>query len=1209
MIGSKLGPYELLEELGRGGMATVYRAYQPNVDRFVAVKVIHRSVASDSKALDRFTREARLVAKLEHPHILPVYDYNGLNDPPYIVMRYLPTGTLKDILERGKLPVHEVAYLMQQIGSALDYAHKQGVIHRDIKPSNIMVDSEGNAFLTDFGIARIVEGSGEGLTGTGMAIGTPGYMAPEQGLGNPIDHRVDIYALGVMLYELLVGKLPFSAETPMAVILKHINDPVPNIIQANPALPAALNGVIQRAMAKQPEDRYSTAAEMTRALAAALGPVEDTTPRQLQTAALQTIAELEAVRAQQQSRTGTAAAAAGSTPPPARPSTGQRSTGGPATPPPVPSITQTMQGSAFQGALIGAGVVVLLLILVGGGFLLISNKNNNDATATALAAAASQTGARIAVMETEFAARSQIPPALTGTPVPSTATQPATTLPPSATELPPTHTPTPMPPTQTAVAPSATRTSNVVAVVPSDTATRTPVPPTLTSTPSPTPLPPTLTDTPTATFTPTPVPPTRTPTFTRTPTSTRTATATRTPIPPTLTPTPIPPTATLSPEVLALLTPATATPISPTVPPTDVPASPTPTPLPPTLTNTPVLPTATVEATQSVPATPTPVEVAVARPGSMPYVSNFESVDALNDWDFDPAAWRLQTDSGSVSLVGSGGQKFPAVVLARANPEWNQPENQNILLSFRVNLDASASGARVIFRYTENNGYYVFEMIPGLMSVKRGQPNRGLDRGSERIMAQFPNAPIRAGAWYEFSIWADTNRIFVYKDHDLVLMPEDTGQSLPGGGIMLQTINSNFRVRFNDIKVQRPLPASQHFRGSDWPSTWARTDLNNTRIGTDSKGNGYIEISKGDVRPLNPPLPDILMACRLWSLQGGFDIRIRESGAGALQFRFVAGNMTLNQLDGSGKIVQKWAFPNFYGRAGFFDFIVDTVGDQLRIFGKDTWVQKINNMPPPGDTRFSAVNPDDQFRIGDCLFAETAKSRIEDAQWAFTKIKDVESRPYASLLMDWYDRFDDKFRTKDWWEGGLNAPGEFKTNPNDPEHKAFLRIAYQDGASWRMFRYVKEFYVFGLGQDKSTFFDSSDIYLKCTVRVSKGGTAWIAVRTSASLGGGTLNGYRLSLSRDENDNYTVTASGYSRAEQPTFFKGALPPRSDGGSSEWVTLLIVTYQNKIAFFANGRFLEAASNLSILSGTIAVGVDKGSTGDFVDLQLRDVSPETR
>jgi serine/threonine-protein kinase len=132
MLGSKLGPYELIEELGRGGMATVFRAYQPNVDRYVAVKVIHRSISLDSKALERFVREARLVARLEHPHILPVYDYNGQSDPPYIVMRYLPSGTLKDILENAHLPLQEVVLLMSQICAALDYAHRQGVVHRDI---------------------------------------------------------------------------------------------------------------------------------------------------------------------------------------------------------------------------------------------------------------------------------------------------------------------------------------------------------------------------------------------------------------------------------------------------------------------------------------------------------------------------------------------------------------------------------------------------------------------------------------------------------------------------------------------------------------------------------------------------------------------------------------------------------------------------------------------------------------------------------------------------------------------------------------------------------------------------------------------------------------------------------------------------------------------------------------------------------------------
>ncbi|HLY26431.1 MAG TPA: serine/threonine-protein kinase, partial [Aggregatilineales bacterium] len=139
MIGSKLGPYDLIEEIGHGGMASVYRAYQPNMDRFVAVKVIHKSISLNATALERFTREARLIARLEHPHILPVYDYNGQSDPPYIVMRYLPSGTLKDIITREKLSLPDAVFLLNQIASALDYAHRQGVIHRDIKPSNIMV--------------------------------------------------------------------------------------------------------------------------------------------------------------------------------------------------------------------------------------------------------------------------------------------------------------------------------------------------------------------------------------------------------------------------------------------------------------------------------------------------------------------------------------------------------------------------------------------------------------------------------------------------------------------------------------------------------------------------------------------------------------------------------------------------------------------------------------------------------------------------------------------------------------------------------------------------------------------------------------------------------------------------------------------------------------------------------------------------------------
>jgi hypothetical protein len=593
----------------------------------------------------------------------------------------------------------------------------------------------------------------------------------------------------------------------------------------------------------------------------------------------------------------------------------------------------------------------------------------------------------------------------------------------------------------------------------------------------------------------------------------------------------------------------------------------------------------------------------------MPYVADFETPDALTGWDYDPTYWRLQSDSGSVSLVGSGGQKFPAVVLAKGSPEWMAAPVQNILLSVRINLDSQSSGARVAFRYTES-GYYVLEMLPGLLAIKRGTGARGLDRGSERTLMQYPNAPIRSGAWYEVAVWADVNRVYVYLNHDLVLMSSDPAQTLPGGSILLQTLNATYRVRFDSLKVQRPLPTSQHFGAAEWPSTWERSSVTGAKLGTDSKGNGYVEVTSGFVRPINPPQPDMLMACRIWSLQGGLEVHLRESSAGALIFRFVGGNMTLSQVDGAGKVVQQWPFLNFYGRAGFDDFIVETVGPQITLYkGNDVFSQTLQNMPPVGDTRFIAANPGDQFRLTDCLFAATAKSATEDASWAFDKIKEVEARPYAALLTDWYDRFDDQFRTKDWWEGGVNAPGTFKADPNDPAHKNFLEMTYQEGASWRMFRYLKEFYVFGMGQDKATFFDSSDIYLKVTMRLPKPGTAWAAVRTSVSLGGGTVDGYRVELTKDDKGNYSVAARAYSRAAQPIYFQGPLPAPIDGSKSDWVTVLIVTYQDKVAFFANGRFLASDRGISILGGTVALGVEKGSVADFTDMQLRDVSPETR
>ncbi len=288
-MGSQFGSYEILEEIGKGGMATVYRAYQPSVDRQVALKVIRQNIANDAQGLERFRREARLVARLEHPHILPIYDFDGSHDPPYIVMRLLNGGTLKEVLSRGGISANECALLLRQVASALDYAHQQGIIHRDIKPSNIMIDHQRNAFLSDFGIARVTESQRKRrkrnddetpITQTGAIIGTPEYMSPEQGMGEEsIDGRTDIYALGIVLFQVLTGQLPFTGNNAMAVILKQIQEIMPSAVALNPSLPPAIDVVLGRALAKQPGDRYATASELASAFITALGGAAEILPQ------------------------------------------------------------------------------------------------------------------------------------------------------------------------------------------------------------------------------------------------------------------------------------------------------------------------------------------------------------------------------------------------------------------------------------------------------------------------------------------------------------------------------------------------------------------------------------------------------------------------------------------------------------------------------------------------------------------------------------------------------------------------------------------------------------------------------------------------------------------------------------------------------------------------------------------------------------------
>ena len=258
LIGQRLGQYEIVAILGRGGMATVYRARQVSVNREVAVKVISPDLAIDENFAVRFSREAQTIASLSHPHILKLFDFGHEDDVLYLVTELLPGGTLADLIRQGPVPLKRIDHLLEQIASALDYAHRQGIIHRDLKPQNILLDAHGNAFLTDFGIARLVAGS-TGLTQTGSALGTPAYMSPEAWQAEEIDHRSDLYSLGIMLYEMLTGKLPFNSESPYKLMMAHISEMPPHVEALPEDLAPEFDALIQQTLAKLPADRPESA--------------------------------------------------------------------------------------------------------------------------------------------------------------------------------------------------------------------------------------------------------------------------------------------------------------------------------------------------------------------------------------------------------------------------------------------------------------------------------------------------------------------------------------------------------------------------------------------------------------------------------------------------------------------------------------------------------------------------------------------------------------------------------------------------------------------------------------------------------------------------------------------------------------------------------------------------------------------------------------
>src|ERR1700761_3850852 len=271
LLGTTLsGRYRLEAKIGAGGMSTVYRALDETLQRQVAIKLLNREVASDSDQLERFRREARAVAQLSHPHIVGVIDAGEDENRPYIVFEYVEGETLKDRIRRlGRLPVDEALAYAIEIARALGCAHSHDIVHRDVKPQNVLIDPEGSAKVTDFGIARSLKD--DGLTADGRVLGTTDYVSPEQALGHDVNGQSDIYSLGVVLYEMLTGDVPFHGENQISVAMKHVREELPDMQRVRPEVSASLAAVLDRMTDKNLADRYadvpSLVADLEEALA------------------------------------------------------------------------------------------------------------------------------------------------------------------------------------------------------------------------------------------------------------------------------------------------------------------------------------------------------------------------------------------------------------------------------------------------------------------------------------------------------------------------------------------------------------------------------------------------------------------------------------------------------------------------------------------------------------------------------------------------------------------------------------------------------------------------------------------------------------------------------------------------------------------------------------------------------------------------------
>jgi serine/threonine protein kinase len=470
LLGQTLGQYRIVEFIGAGGMATVYKAYQPSLDRYVAIKVLPAQHALTPGFKERFILEARAVAQLSHPNILPIYDFGLKEDLSYFVMKYVPDRTLSHLMGQP-MALARVSHFIDQVAGALDHAHARGIVHRDIKPANMLLEGDW-LLLADFGVAKITENSTV-ITSTGNIFGTPAYVSPEQAEGESFDHRTDIYSLGVVLYEMVIGRVPYQGTTPMRVINKHIHEPPPAPRSLRPDLTEAVERVILKALAKNPADRYNRARDLAEALRGASEPtaLAYTTPLPTPAAASNRPKRQPNKRSIPPSRPPKGAASA------------QSAVGGENIPapaekviPPEAQLASPLKSgrSGFSKKMTWVAGGLLLLFIVGA---LIFFTSSGDAEGITPDPTTPAKATQPIVSDSHTPTPTSVLPTATTTPLPSLTTQPTAEVQ-TLTNTPATGGPSALP-----------ATSTIVPTIPVIEATATPVTPTNAPTSTPKPLP------------------------------------------------------------------------------------------------------------------------------------------------------------------------------------------------------------------------------------------------------------------------------------------------------------------------------------------------------------------------------------------------------------------------------------------------------------------------------------------------------------------------------------------------------------------------------------------------------------------------------------------------------------------------------------------------------------------------------------------------